>query len=606
MKSLLKFLSYLKVYKAYCMLNVFFNALSSIFSLVSLTMIIPFLGVLFGTQERVVNPPEIINSIESVKNLFYYQISHTIESSGSAKALILICSLILISFLFRNLFRYLALYFMVPIRNGVINDIRVVINKKLLSVPIKSIEKRKKGDLLSRISNDLIEIEWSIMSTLEMLFKDPITIIIFLIALLTLSFKLTLLVIIMFPIVGFIIGYIGKQLQKDSDKVQSQMGKIMSKVDETLSGIRTIKSLNISKHIHSIFSIESKKYSQLMNSLLRKKDLSSPMSEFLSTIVLVIVLLIGGTMVLNTKSEILAQEFIGFVLIFSQLIPPAKSLTSSFYSIKKGNAASKRVFEIINLKDEDNTKNSKKKIKNFDYLEFKDVHFSHDNNKVLSGTSFRINKGENIAIVGHSGSGKTTICDLINRLYNFDSGEIYINNEKLSKYDISSVREFFGSVDQVPFLFNDTIFNNIFLGNLNAKNSDIIKAAKDSYSYNFIEKLPKKFNFNVGDKGNNLSQGEKQRICIARNLIQNPEFLILDEATSSLDADSAEYVNMAIQNIMKDRTCLIITHNLNTIQNCDKILILDKGRIIDSGTHNKLLKNSEIYSNLFEKFTKHQ
>ena len=567
-------------------------------------MIIPFLGVLFGTQERVVNPPEIINSIESFKNLFYYQISHTIESSGSAKALILICSVILISFLFRNLFRYLALYFMVPIRNGVINDIRVVINKKLLSIPIKSIKKRKKGDLLSRISNDLIEIEWSIMSTLEMLFKDPITIIVFLIALLTLSFKLTLLVIIMFPIVGFIIGYIGKQLQKDSDKVQNQMGKIMSKADETLSGIRTIKSLNISKHIHSIFSIESKKYRKLMNSLLRKKDLSSPMSEFLSTIVLVIVLLIGGTMVLNTKSEILAQEFIGFVLIFSQLIPPAKSLTSSFYSIKKGNAASKRVFEIINLKDEINVKDSRKKIKNFDYLEFKDVHFSHDNNKVLNGTSFRINKGENIAIVGYSGSGKTTICDLINRLYNFDSGEIYINKEKLSKYEISSIREFFGSVDQVPFLFNDTIFNNIFLGNLNAKDSDVIKAAKDSYSYNFIKKLPEKFNFNVGDKGNNLSQGEKQRICIARTLIQNPEFLILDEATSSLDADSTEYVNLAIQNIMKDRTCLIITHNLNTIKNCDKILILDKGKIVDSGTHDKLLKNSEIYSNLFEKFTK--
>ena len=567
-------------------------------------MIIPFLGVLFGTQERVVNPPEIINSIKSVKNLFYYQISHTIESSGSGKALILICSVILISFLFRNLFRYLALYFMVPIRNGVINDIRVVINKKLLSIPIKSIKKRKKGDLLSRISNDLIEIEWSIMSTLEMLFKDPITIIIFLIALLTLSFKLTLLVIIMFPIVGFIIGYIGKQLQKDSDKVQNQMGKIMSKADETLSGIRTIKSLNISKHIHSIFSIESKKYRELMNSLLRKKDLSSPMSEFLSTIVLVIVLLIGGTMVLNTKSEILAQEFIGFVLIFSQLIPPAKSLTSSFYSIKKGNAASKRVFEIINLKDEVNVKDSKKKIKNFDYLEFKDVHFSHDNNKVLNGASFRINKGENIAIVGYSGSGKTTICDLINRLYNFDSGEIYINKEKLSKYEISSIREFFGSVDQVPFLFNDTIFNNIFLGNLNAKDIDVIKAAKDSYSYNFIKKLPEKFNFNVGDKGNNLSQGEKQRICIARTLIKNPEFLILDEATSSLDADSTEYVNMAIQNIMKDRTCLIITHNLNTIKNCDKILILDKGRIVDSGTHDKLLKNSGIYSNLFEKFTK--
>jgi len=567
-------------------------------------MIIPFLGVLFGTQERVVNPPEIINSIESFKNLFYYQISHTIESSGSAKALILICSVILISFLFRNLFRYLALYFMVPIRNGVINDIRVVINKKLLSIPIKSIKKRKKGDLLSRISNDLIEIEWSIMSTLEMLFKDPITIIVFLIALLSLSFKLTLLVIIMFPIVGFIIGYIGKQLQKDSDKVQNQMGKIMSRADETLSGIRTIKSLNISKHIHSIFSVESKKYRQLMNSLLRKKDLSSPMSEFLSTIVLVIVLLIGGTMVLNTKSEILAQEFIGFVLIFSQLIPPAKSLTSSFYSIKKGNAASKRVFEIINLKDEVNVKDSRKKIKNFDYLEFKDVHFSHDNNKVLNGTSFRINKGENIAIVGYSGSGKTTICDLINRLYNFDSGEIYINKEKLSKYEISSIREFFGSVDQVPFLFNDTIFNNIFLGNLNGKDIDVIKAAKDSYSYNFIKKLPGKFNFNVGDKGNNLSQGEKQRICIARTLIQNPEFLILDEATSSLDADSTEYVNLAIQNIMKDRTCLIITHNLNTIKNCDKILILDKGKIVDSGTHDKLLKNSEIYSNLFEKFNK--
>ena len=393
----MKFLSYLKVYKAYCVLNVFFNALSSIFSLVSFTMIIPFLGVLFGTQERVVNPPEIINSIESFKNLFYYQISYTIESSGSAKALILICSVILISFLFRNLFRYLALYFMVPIRNGVINDIRVVINKKLLSIPIKSIKKRKKGDLLSRISNDLIEIEWSIMSTLEMLFKDPITIIIFLIALLTLSFKLTLLVIIMFPIVGFIIGYIGKQLQKDSDKVQNQMGKIMSRADETLSGIRTIKSLNISKHIHSIFSVESKKYRQLMNSLLRKKDLSSPMSEFLSTIVLVIVLLIGGTMVLNTKSEILAQEFIGFVLIFSQLIPPAKSLTSSFYSIKKGNAASKRVFEIINLKDEVNAKDSRKKIKNF-MLKFfgkaekDDDHWAEGSAEGHSRTALRVDR----------------------------------------------------------------------------------------------------------------------------------------------------------------------------------------------------------------------
>ena len=603
MYYLLKIIKYTKRYTYYIILNMLSNIFSVIFSLFSLTMVIPFLGILFETQEKVYNPPPFsLNSI-SIKENFYAVVTSIMDEKGKIEALLFICILILITFFLKNLFRYLALFFLTPIRNGVVHNMRNDLHKKIISLNLPFFSKNRKGDLTARLTSDLIEIEWSIMSSLEMIIKDPLHIIIYLSTLIIISPKLTLFVIVLFPVTGFIIGFIGKSLEKSSEKGQRKMGDLLSIIDENLSGLRIIKAFNIQKYITTNFEKESKKYEKIMNSLLRKKDLSSPMSEFLSTIVMVIVMWFGGKLVLSSNGNLNAQEFIGYILIFSQIIPPAKSLTSSYYHIKKGSASAKRIYDILELeRQEKNSMNQKlSNVKSFnDSINFVNVSFNYEGSYVLENINFSIKKGTSVALVGQSGSGKSTLADLLTKFYIVEKGGIYIDNININDIEKNDLRDLLGIVNQESILFNDTILNNIKLGKLDAKQEEIIDAAKVANAHEFISKKENNYNTNIGDKGNNLSVGEKQRISIARSILKNPEILILDEATSALDTKSEKLVQDALEKLMKSRTCLVIAHRLSTIKNADQIIVLSNGNIIEQGTHNELINQNGHYKHLYD------
>ena len=600
MNDFFKILKYIKPYLFYAGLNIFFNTLNILFSLVSITMIIPFLGLLFGTQQKVYNPIELGFSAISVKENFYALITNIIDDKGKLEALVFICVLILIMFFFRNLCRYLALFFLSPIRNGVVFDIRNDLNKKIITLPLSYFTEKRKGDITARMTTDLVEIEWSIMSSLEMFFKDPLNIIIFLITLIIISPQLTLFVIILFPITGFIIALIGKSLKKSSEKGQNKMGKLLSIIDENLTGIRIIKAFNAEKMMHSKFKKDSSDYRDIMNKLLRKKDLSSPMSEFLSTLVMIVVMWFGGKLVLSGTSSLSPEEFIGYIAIFSQLIPPAKSFTSAYYFIQKGSASASRIYEILE------TRNDIKDIKNANevsefksHIKFNNVTFSYQNIEVLKEINLKINKGKTIALVGESGSGKSTLADLISRFYDVDIGEITIDNKNIKELKIVHVRKLMGIVNQEPILFNDSILNNIKVGSPSAKMEEVEIAAKIANAHDFILQTEDGYNTNIGDGGAKLSGGQKQRISIARAILKNPPILILDEATSSLDTQSEKLVQDALNNLKKNRTSIIIAHRLSTIKHADKIIVLNKGRIVEAGTHDELISKKKFYHKLY-------
>ena len=599
MHYFLKILKYIKPYTSFAVLNIVSNIVSVLFSLVSLTMAIPFLGILFGTQEKVYNPQPLRINIDSIKDNFYAVISSIIDQGGKIDALLFICVLVLITFFFRNLFRYSALYFLTPIRNGIVHDLRISLHEKIIHLPLPFFTEKRKGDLTARLTTDLVEIEWSIMSSLEMIFKDPLNIIIYLLTLIAISPQLTLFVVILFPITGAIIAVIGRSLRKSSARGQNKMGDLLSIIDENIAGLRIIKAFNVEKHINSNFKKESEHYKRIMNKLLRKKDLSSPMSEFLSTIVMVIIMWFGGQLVLNGNSSLSAEEFIGYILIFSQIIPPAKSLTSSFYHIQKGSAAAERIYEILDaenkIMDIENPKNIR--LLN-NSIEFRNIIFKYENTEVLTDINFSIRKGEMVALVGQSGGGKSTIADLLARFYDVKSGEILIDNNNIKGIAIADLRNLMGIVTQESILFNDTIYNNIKLGKINATEGEIIAAAKVANAHDFILETENGYQTNIGDRGNKLSGGEKQRLSIARAILKNPEILILDEATSSLDTESEKLVQQALENLMKSRTSLVIAHRLSTIKNADKIIVLDKGRIIEKGTHEQLIIQNSHYKKL--------
>ena len=598
MENFFRILKYIKPYKFFAILNIVSNVLSVLFSLVSLTMVIPFLGILFKTQEPVTEAPPLSFNANSIKENFYAIISEKIASKGEIEALLFICILVLSTFFLRNLFRYSALFFLTPIRNGIVNDLRVDLHKKIVSLPLSFFTKKRKGDLTSRLTSDLVEIEWSIMSSLEMIFKDPLTIIVYLITLIIISPKLTLFVVVLFPITGIIIGLIGKSLKKSSDKGQAKMGNLLSIIDENISGLRIVKAFNIEKKININFQKESINYRNIMTKLLRKKDLSSPMSEFLSTIVLVVVMWLGGQLVLSGQSSLSGQEFIGYILIFSQIIPPAKSLTTSYYHIKKGTAAAERVYEILDTKNEIiENKNATKVIFSKD-IAFENVSFSYEKNNVLSNITFKIKKGEMVALVGQSGSGKSTISDLLNRFYDIEKGRILIDQTNIKDIGFTNLRELIGVVTQDSILFNDTIYNNIKLGKINASEEEIINAAKTANAHSFILETEKGYSTNIGDRGDKLSGGQKQRICIARAILKNPEILILDEATSSLDIESEKLVQEALEKLMKNRTSLVIAHRLSTIKNADEIIVLENGTIRERGSHDELIAANKHYKKL--------
>ena len=577
-----------------------FNVFAVLFSLVSITMVIPFLGLLFGTMETdIVKPESFTFSTSSIKDHFYYEINSIIESGEKIDALLFICGLILITFFFRNLFRYLALYFLTPIRNGVVHDLRSTLHEKVISLPLGFFTEKKRGDITSRMTTDLVEIEWSIMSSLEMIFRDPLQIIIYLITLMVISPTLTLFVIILFPITGFLIAKVGKSLKKSSEKSQEKMGDILSVLDENIGGLRVVKLFNAEKDVHQKFDRESKKYQSLMTSLLRKKDLSSPMSEFLSTIVMVVVMWFGGKLVLGGSSHLSPEAFIGYILIFSQIIPPAKSFTTAYYRLQKGSAAAARVYELMGTKNTIiDSENPKSVSKINESLELKNVSFRYENTDVLSNISFTIEKGKTIALVGKSGSGKSTIADLCARFYDINEGEICVDGVNIKIIKLSDLRHLMGVVSQESILFNDSIYNNIKMGNPSANKEEIIEAAKIANAYDFIMQTENTFETNIGEKGDKLSGGQKQRISIARAILKNPDLLILDEATSSLDTESEKLVQDALKKLMKERTTLVIAHRLSTIKDADEIIVLSEGEIVERGNHTDLVEKNGVYKTL--------
>ena len=601
MHFFLRILKYIKTYSSYVFLNIFSNILSVIFSLFSLTMVIPFLGILFGTQEKTYQAPTLTLDASSIKENFYFLISKTIDEKGNVEALLLICILVLAMFFLKNLFRYLALFFLTPIRNGIIHDIRIDLHKKILDLDISFIGTKRKGDLTSRMTSDLVEIEWSIMGALEMLFKDPIAIILYLSTLIFISPQLTIFVIILFPIAGILIGYIGKSLKNSSKLGQDKLAYIMSIIDENIFGLRIIKTFNAENFINSKFEKSSNDYKKIMTSILRKKDLSSPMSELLSTIVMVIVMWFGGQLVLSEDSILSPQEFIGYILIFSQIIPPVKSLTTSYYYIQKGSAAAERVYEIPDQENNIVNKNNGHKIHNLKKsIDFIIKSFRYENINVLNNINFSIKKGQKVALVGQSGGGKTTLADLLPRFYDLENGEINIDDINIKDIDIYSLRNIISIVSQDSILFNDSIYNNIKIGNLNATNEDIINAAKAANAHEFILQCEDSYQTNIGNAGEKLSGGQKQRISIARAILKNPEILILDEATSSLDSESENLIQEALTNLMKDRTSLVIAHRLSTIENADNIIVLKEGEIIEQGSHSELIAKDGPYRKLHD------
>ena len=601
MKEFFRILRFTIPYWYYALFNIFFNILTVLFSLVSITMIIPFLGLLFGTQEKTYDAPPLSLNPDAIKENFYLYITQIIDEKGQVEALLFICLLVLVMFFFRNFCRYLALYFLAPIRNGVVRDLRNQLHAKVLALPLGFFTEKRKGDIMARMTTDLVEIEWSIMSSLEMIFKDPLNIIIFLGTLVFISPQLTLFVIVLFPITGFLIARIGKSLKRSSEKGQSKMGHLLSNIEENIGGLRIIKAFNAEYKTHAHFEQNNDDYRFIMTKLLRKKDLSSPMSEFLSTVVLVCVMWFGGQLVLNSKGNLSPESFIGYIVIFSQIIPPAKSFTNAFYHLQKGSASAKRVLEILDHENPiENSKINKGKTDFKHAIQFKDVSFKYEETVVIKNLSFDLNKGQRIALVGQSGSGKSTLADLLCRFYDIDQGEILIDGINIKDFLLNDLRSMMGVVSQQSILFNDTVFNNISLGVENADMDAVILAAKAANAHEFIMEMPKGYQSTVGESGNKLSGGQKQRLSIARAILKNPPILILDEATSSLDTQSEKLVQEALNELMKNRTSLVIAHRLSTIQDADQILVLDQGQIIEQGTHLELINKKGLYKSLQE------
>ena len=597
-----KVLKYGLEYSYFAVLNILFNILYAIFSALAFVSFIPMLDVLFKQTKKVYEVPEysgIGNIREYAENYFNYYISKQLETDIST-TLIIVVSIVIFFFLMKNVFNYLALFNITFVKNGLLKKLRESLYSKVLVMPIPYFINKKKGDLMSRITADILEIQTSYLSILELMVREPLTILFTLIVMFTISPELTLFVILFIPISGFIISIIGKRLRKDSKEVQQQQSNFLSIIDETISGQKVIKSF-LSE---SFFSRKFDKINHLLykysNKVINRKNLAGPFSEFMGILVIGVLLWFGGRMVLVSES-ISGTTFIVFMGLAYNILTPAKNLSKSFYSIKKGNAAAERVFEIIEYDKYTNDGTRNIEIEEFkDKISFQDLEFSYGESKILDGITFTIKKGESVALVGSSGSGKSTIANLLNGFFSADSGSLLIDGINISDIKRESLYKNISIVTQESILFNDNIFNNIKIGNLDAEKEDIIRAAKEANAHEFIEEQINGYETVIGDYGNKLSGGQKQRLTIARAMLKSPSILILDEATSSLDSKSEKKIQDAINKLMQGKTSLIIAHKFSTIKKCDKIILIDKGRIIAQGTHEELINSNSSYKNMNE------
>lgn len=599
MKKFLRILAFVKPELPYAGLNVLFNLLTIVFSLFSFALLIPFLNLLFGIDDLVTVEPELVFNTKSLLNYLNYQISMVIVSNGKVTALVYICLVLMTSFFLRNLTRFFSMYFMANVRIGAIKGIRNAIYNKLLILPLSFFSKNKKGDIIARVTTDVQEIEFSIMNSLEMMIRDPVTIIAYVAFLLSMSPQLTLFVMIILPITGVIIGQIGKSLRKQSKIGQNKFAGLLSNIEETISGLRIIKAFNAIDYSQKKFTGQNEDFSKLLIWIYRRRDLSSPMSEFLSSVVIIIVLWFGGQMVLADTPTIQAADFITYIVVFSQIIPPAKTFSQGYYNIQKGIASAERVFEVLDAEEIIEEKPDAIPVKRFENsIEYQNVFFKYENEYVLRNINLRIQKGKMIALVGESGGGKSTMVDLLPRFYDVTEGSMLIDGKNIKDLRIDDTRGLMGIVSQESILFNDSIFNNIAFGRKEVTKEEVIHAAKVANAHDFIMESENGYETNIGDRGVKLSGGQRQRLSIARAVLANPPVLILDEATSSLDTESEKLVQNALFNVMKDRTTVVIAHRLSTIQHADEIIVLKKGEIVERGTHDELLKLEGTYKRL--------
>ena len=599
--NLLKLIPYTKPYKSHIIWNVIYNILYALFSTLSMVTMFPLLEVLFKKNTDIIQEP-VYSGIQNIgsygKDLLYYTISNLNQQHGNQYALLLAVALVIITFLFKNLFNYLASYHIMHLKNGVLRDLRKKLFDVIIDLPISYYSEKRKGDVMARILGDVNEVQNSFFSILELIVKEPLTIIFAIIAMLNISIKLTLFVFVFIPISGFVISRIGKSLKAKSTKAQQESGFFISLVEESLGGLKVVKSYNAENHFKSRFKDSINRLLKLTNSIGNKNNLASPMSEFMGIVTIAILLWYGGNLVLVDKT-LEGSLFLVYMLLAYNILTPAKSISKASYAVKNGLAAAERVFEILEQENPIESKIDAIEKNTFEsVLSIKNINFKYNNEYVLKDFSLEVKKGQTVALVGQSGSGKSTIANLLTRFYDVNDGEIEIDSVAIKDMNLQSLRGLMGLVTQDSILFNDTIKANISLGKLDATDEEIIEALKIANAYEFVKDLPNGIYTNIGDSGNKLSGGQKQRLSIARAVLKNPPIMILDEATSALDTESEKFVQVALENMMQNRTSIVIAHRLSTIQKADKIVVLHKGKIVEQGTHDELIALNGTYNKL--------